>query len=70
MGAGVPGFVIAAEEVDVGWVQKFEAEEQHDGLEGVVAAVDEIADEDVAGGGGRAGWMGGEVPICSSFCTS
>lgn len=42
--------MISPEQVDMLGVLYLEAEQEHDGLEGVVAPVHEVSDEDVLGG--------------------
>jgi hypothetical protein len=45
----VPGFMVAAEEGDAVGVFDLETEEIFEGFNGMVAAIHEVADEDVAG---------------------
>lgn len=44
----VPRFVVTPQQVDVSWILDFQAEEEQNCLEGVVTAVYEVSDEDVA----------------------
>lgn len=66
----IPGLVVAAEEIDVLGVEQLQAKKKHDCFEGIVAPVHEVADEDVAVGGGFSRWVGAAVPMERSLRTS
>eukprot|EP00350_Pseudokeronopsis_sp_OXSARD2_P008343 CAMPEP_0170555928 /NCGR_PEP_ID=MMETSP0211-20121228/14716_1 /TAXON_ID=311385 /ORGANISM="Pseudokeronopsis sp., Strain OXSARD2" /LENGTH=99 /DNA_ID=CAMNT_0010865963 /DNA_START=523 /DNA_END=822 /DNA_ORIENTATION=- len=43
----LPGLMVPSQQCDIGWVLEFEAEEELEGLDGVVASVHEVSHEDV-----------------------
>lgn len=43
----IPGFVVPANQENIVGVSQFKAEEQHDGLQGIITPIDEVSHEDV-----------------------
>lgn len=69
-GGDLAGLVVAAEESDAFGVLDLEAEEVLEGLDGVVAAINKISDEDVASFLDFSTCVREEVPVLKSSSTS
>jgi hypothetical protein len=66
----LPWFVVASQQIDVLGVEQFEAEEEHDGLQGVVPAIYKVPDKNESCIWRVSSFLNKGVPIDKSFSTS